>query len=113
VLKTVDVLIGLTVIILALSMAVTVITQTITTIINTRGRHLRRGLVDLLQQTIGSIDFWQNADKQKRLRGEIKTAIGRAGLHALLPQRERVAVEVMKLAKNRHHDLLKAAGHGH
>lgn len=49
-LKTVDVLIGLTVIILALSMAVTVITQTITTIINTRGRHLRRGLVDLLQQ---------------------------------------------------------------
>ena len=31
-------------------MAVTVITQTITTIINTRGRHLRRGLVDLLQQ---------------------------------------------------------------
>jgi hypothetical protein len=50
VLKTVDVLIGLTVIILALSMAVTVITQTITTIINTRGRHLRRGLVDLLQQ---------------------------------------------------------------
>jgi len=50
VLKTVDVLIGLTVIILALSMAVTVITQTLTTIINTRGRHLRRGLVDLLQQ---------------------------------------------------------------
>jgi hypothetical protein len=31
-------------------MAVTVITQTITTIINSRGRHLRRGLVDLLQQ---------------------------------------------------------------
>jgi type I restriction enzyme R subunit len=74
---------------------------------------LIKALVDLLQQTIGSIDFWQNADKQKRLRGEIKTAIGRAGLHALLPQRERVAVEVMKLAKNRHHDLLKAAGHGH
>lgn len=74
---------------------------------------LIEALVDLLQQTIGSIDFWQNADKQKRLRGEIKTAIGRAGLQALLAQRERVAVEVMKLAKNRHHDLLKAAGHGH
>lgn len=49
-LKTLDILIGLIVIILALSMAVTVVTQTITTIVNSRGRHLRRGLVDLLQQ---------------------------------------------------------------
>ena len=49
-LETLDILIGLTVIILALSMAVTVVTQTITTIVNSRGRHLRRGLVDLLQQ---------------------------------------------------------------
>lgn len=66
-------------------------------------------LVELLQDTIGSIDFWQSADKQKRLRGEIKTAIARAGLEAVLAQRERVAVEVMKLAKNRHDQLLKAA----
>ena len=49
-LKTLDILFGLTVIILALSMAVTVVTQTMTTIVNSRGRHLRRGLVDLLQQ---------------------------------------------------------------
>jgi hypothetical protein len=50
VLKSIDVLIGLTVVLLALSMAVTVITQSITTIVNSRGRHLRRGLTDLLQQ---------------------------------------------------------------
>ena len=50
VLKSIDVLIGLTVVLLALSMAVTVVTQTLTTIVNSRGRHLRRGLVDLLQQ---------------------------------------------------------------
>jgi len=50
VLKSVDVVIGLAVVMLALSMAVTLITQTITTILNTRGRHLRRGLTDLLQQ---------------------------------------------------------------
>jgi hypothetical protein len=50
VLKSIDVLIGLTVVLLALSMAVTVITQSITTIVNSRGRHLRRGLIDLLQQ---------------------------------------------------------------
>ena len=49
-LKSIDVLIGLVVVLLALSMAVTVITQSITTIINSRGRHLRRGLADLLQQ---------------------------------------------------------------
>ena len=49
-LKTLDVLIGLTVIVLALSMAVTIVTQAVTAIFNTRGRHLRRGLSDLLQQ---------------------------------------------------------------
>lgn len=68
-------------------------------------------LVELLQDTIGSIDFWQSADKQKRLRGEIKSAIARAELGTVMAQRERVAVEVMKLAKNRHGKLLKAAKH--
>ena len=69
-------------------------------------------LVELLQDTIGSIDFWQSADKQKRLRGEIKTAIARVNLNNMLAQRERVAVEAMKLAKNRHEQLLKAANDG-
>jgi hypothetical protein len=50
VLKSVDVLIGLTVIMLALSMTVTVLTQFVTTVLNTRGRYLRKGLVDLLTQ---------------------------------------------------------------
>jgi hypothetical protein len=50
VLKSLDIVIGLTVVLLALSMAVTVITQALTTLINSRGRHLRRGLADLLQQ---------------------------------------------------------------
>src|SRR5215813_15112187 len=48
-LKSVDVLVGLVVILLALSMAVTVITQTVTAIVNSRGAHLRRGLMDLLK----------------------------------------------------------------
>ncbi|MQA30707.1 MAG: hypothetical protein GEU82_12865, partial [Luteitalea sp.] len=47
-LKSIDVLIGLTVIMLALSMAVTVVTQFVIAAVNTRGRHLRRGLIDLL-----------------------------------------------------------------
>ena len=49
-LKSLDILIGLVVVLLALSMAVTVVTQAITSIMNSRGRHLKRGLQDLLQQ---------------------------------------------------------------
>ena len=49
-LKSIDVLIGLTVIMLALSMTVTVVTQFVTAAINSRGRYLKRGLVDLLTQ---------------------------------------------------------------
>jgi type I restriction enzyme, R subunit len=71
---------------------------------------LMEQIVELLQETIGSIDFWQSPDKQKRLRGEIKTTIGRSKINALMVRRERVAVELMKLAKNRHEKLLKAAG---
>ena len=71
---------------------------------------LMEQIVELLRDTIGSIDFWQSPDKQKRLRGQIKTTIGRAKIDALLAKRERVAVEMMKLAKNRHEELLNAAG---
>jgi hypothetical protein len=49
-LKTLDVLIGLTVIMLVLSMGVTMLTQFVTTVLNSRGRHLKRGIVDLLNQ---------------------------------------------------------------
>ncbi len=49
-LKTLDVLIGATTVLLLFSMAVTVITQAITTMSGRRGRHLRAGLTDLLQQ---------------------------------------------------------------
>ncbi len=49
-LKSLDVLIGLTVIMLALSMGVTMLTQFATTVLNSRGRHLKRGIMDLLTQ---------------------------------------------------------------
>ena len=68
---------------------------------------LMEALVELLQETIGSLDFWMNADKQKRLRGAIKTEIAKAGIDELKANRERVTVDVMKLAKNRH-DMLTA-----
>lgn len=62
-------------------------------------------MVNILQKTTDSIDFWQNPDKQKRVRGLIKTEISKTGIEELKKNRERVAVEVMKLAKNRHDEL--------
>lgn len=49
-LKTIDILLALTVVMLVASMVVTVLTQFVTSIGNTRGRHLLQGLADLLQQ---------------------------------------------------------------
>lgn len=49
-LKTLDLLIGATTVLLLFSMAVTVITQAISNLAGRRGRHLRAGLADLLQQ---------------------------------------------------------------
>ena len=70
---------------------------------------LMERLVDLLQDAIGSLDFWMNADKQKRVRGAIKTEIAKADITELKTNRERVTVEVMKLAKNRHDALIAAS----
>lgn len=69
-------------------------------------KELMEKLVEVLRETIGSLDFWTNADKQKRLRGAIKLEISKAGIEELKNHRERVAVEVMKLAKNRHGQLI-------
>ena len=49
-LKTLDILIGATIVILLFSMAVTVVTQAITTLLQRKGKHLRDGLTDLLRQ---------------------------------------------------------------
>ncbi len=49
-LKTLDVLIGLAVIMLLMSMIVTVATQMITMLLNSRGKHLLQGLTDILRQ---------------------------------------------------------------
>jgi type I restriction enzyme R subunit len=70
-------------------------------------KHLMESIIETLQQRIGSIDFWHNSDKQKRTRSEIKTALTLTGIVELKGNRERVAVEIMKLAKNRHDELLK------
>ncbi|MCG6862630.1 MAG: type I restriction endonuclease subunit R, partial [Chromatiaceae bacterium] len=68
---------------------------------------LMEAVVETLQASIGSIDYWNNSDKQKRTRSEIKTALMLTGIPELKAKRERIAVEIMKLAKNRHHELIR------
>jgi hypothetical protein len=65
--KSLDILIGLAVIMLALSMAVTMMTQFVTTVLNSRGRHLRKGLADLLGQLDPVL--------RDKLAGEVATAV--------------------------------------
>lgn len=73
---------------------------------------LMESIVETLQHSIGSIDFWHNSDKQKKARSDIKTALTLTGIDELKQQRERLAVEIMKLAKNRHDQLLQGASEG-
>jgi type I restriction enzyme R subunit len=68
---------------------------------------LMESVIDTLQESIGSIDFWKNADKQKKTRSEIKTALMLTDIQELKVNRERIAIEIMKLAKNRHDELIK------
>jgi type I restriction enzyme, R subunit len=70
---------------------------------------LMEGIVEALQDDIGSIDYWHNSDKQKRTRSEIKRALMQTGIDELKGKRERVAIEIMKLAKNRHSEILKGS----
>jgi type I restriction enzyme R subunit len=76
----------------------------------TEFKQLMEDVVELLQETVGSIDFWQNPDKQKRVRGLIKAEIAKCDIDELKANRERVAVEIMKLAKNRHDELVRSSG---
>lgn len=66
-------------------------------------------IVETMQDSIGSIDFWNNADKQKKTRSDIKIALAMTDIEELKTKRERIAIEIMKLAKNRHTELLKGA----
>jgi hypothetical protein len=55
-LKTIDILIGLTVVMLLASLIVTVLTQFVTSVWNGRGRHLLHGIADLLRQVDPDMD---------------------------------------------------------
>jgi len=64
-------------------------------------------VVELLQDTIGVIDFWAKHVEVRKLRGRIDTEILLADVPALTARHERIAVEIVKLAEKRHQELLK------
>ena len=68
---------------------------------------LMKNIIELLQETIGIIDFWNNSDEQKRLRGELNKILLIADIPEITANYEWLAVEILKLAKNRHDELLK------
>jgi len=73
---------------------------------------LMEAIVNTLQDSIGSNDYWNNGDKQKATRGKIKTALTLTEIAELKANRERIAIEIMKLTRNRHDELLKGAAGG-
>lgn len=72
---------------------------------------LMEEVVEILQNDIVSHNYWNNPNKQRETRGKLKTALMLAGIDKLKAKRERVAVEIMKLAKNRH-DRLAGTSNG-
>ncbi len=70
-------------------------------------KQLMRRVVELLQETIGIIDFWNKPGEQRRLRGTLTDALLMSAIPPVFEHRERLAVEILKLAKNRHEELLK------
>lgn len=70
-------------------------------------KQLMLRIVEMLQDTIGVLDFWNKPIEVKKLRGNIDTEILLANLPALNAKHERLAVEIVKLAEKRDADLRK------
>ncbi len=64
-------------------------------------------VVELLQDTIGVLDFWRKPTEVKKLRGNIDTEVLLADIPALNAIHERIAVEFVKLAEKRHEELTR------
>ncbi len=64
-------------------------------------------IVEMLADTTGILDFWDKSNEVKKLRGNIGTEILLADISTLNPMYERLAVEIIKLARARDKDLNK------
>jgi type I restriction enzyme R subunit len=64
-------------------------------------------IVEILQETIDIIDFWRKPIEVKKLRGNLDTEILLSNIPQLTERHERIAVEIVKLAEKRHHELTR------
>ena len=72
-----------------------------------RLKTLMSEIVEMLQGTIGIIDFWKKPIEVRKLRGNIGTEILLTEIPQLMERHERLAVEIVKLAEKRHQELIK------
>lgn len=70
-------------------------------------KYLMTRIVEIFQETIGIIDFWQKPIEVKKLRGNIDTEILLSQVPQLAERHERLAVELVKLAEKRHRELIR------
>jgi type I restriction enzyme R subunit len=72
-----------------------------------RLKSLMSRVVEIMQDTIGIIDFWKKPIEVKKLRGNINTEVLLADIPQLTQNHERIAVEIVKLAEKRHNELIR------
>jgi type I restriction enzyme R subunit len=70
-------------------------------------KNLMGRIVEILQDTIGILDFWKKPIEVKKLRGNIDTEILLVEIPQLSEKHERIAVEIIKLAEKRNNELIK------
>lgn len=68
---------------------------------------LTEEVVKLLRKHICILDFWKKKVEVKNLRGKLDTELMLSKIEAIATNSERMAVELMKLAEKRHHQLIK------
>ncbi|HHQ4598514.1 TPA: hypothetical protein ACSP2X_003668, partial [Aeromonas veronii] len=63
-------------------------------------------IMELLNENIGNLDFWERADLVSDLKGQIKKELFLSRVPQLKAQREQLAVEVVALARRRSAEVL-------
>jgi len=64
-------------------------------------------MIEILQASIGIVDFWNNPAEQARLRGELADGLLMADIPVVTANFNRLAVEILKLAKHRRKQLVE------
>ncbi|HOY76678.1 MAG TPA: HsdR family type I site-specific deoxyribonuclease [Hyphomonadaceae bacterium] len=65
-------------------------------------------IIALIRGNIGIVDFWRKPDEVKRLRALVSTELVVSDVEALVSNRQRIAVELTRLAEKRASELLRS-----